>query len=74
MEGGVFVYSFSIRGWYLGAAKINALREYSKNSPPQIRLNYDEKAITTTATAHGQNSRTNVAVVRIRAVVALPFL
>ena len=27
MEDGAFVYSWSIRGWFLGAAKVNALRE-----------------------------------------------
>ena len=27
MDDGVFVYSWSIRGWCLGMAKVNALRE-----------------------------------------------
>ena len=32
MEDGVFGYSLSIRGWFLGAAKVNALRELQSAS------------------------------------------
>ncbi len=32
MDGGIFVNSLSIRGWSLGAAKVNALRELQSPS------------------------------------------
>ena len=37
MEGGVFVHSLSIRGWYLGVAKVNALQEVQSASGEELR-------------------------------------
>jgi len=37
MEGGIFVHSWSIRGWSLGAAKVNALRELQSASGEELR-------------------------------------
>jgi len=37
MDNGAFVYSWSIRGWSLGAAKVNALRGLQSAGGEELR-------------------------------------
>ena len=37
MEDGVFVHSLSIRGWWLGAAEVNAIREVQSQTQEELR-------------------------------------